>query len=279
MPKSVEVDVASLSNEELDKLLASIDDDETPGNEPSEVKAPESSEPTELTEPTEPTESLEPSKTEESPDVKVVEEPVKIPEVRLQEKSTYDALLERIAQLESRLPSLAEKEVIPPVPSKVDPEEFFAEPDKVMDTLEQNRRLRECAIQEKSVRDFNKLTDQTKSAILKIEPSFEQYIPEMAKYLATKGISADIINTFTQNPYAAHNVPVLTTMCDLAKIMKGNTGKPNTPHAVTAPQQRELSIARPGTVKAPSAGTKIHTADISQLSDAELNHIIEKGQI
>jgi len=276
MEKVTDVDVTSLSDEELDKLLESVDDadDSDHGEHPAQPDVEETPEP------------QVPEVVAKEPETAQKPEPVpEVPEpsrIETPEKTPYDLLLEKVALLESRLPPntvTPEKPIVVPPPVKVDPEEFFSTPEKVMDSLEENRKMREYAVQEKQLREFNKLTEQTKSAILKVEPTFEQYIPEMAEYLKTQGVNEGLVDAFKQNPYAAQNVPVLKTMCDLAKITKANKERSNNKPAITAPQQREISVARPGTVKAPPAGSKIHTADISRLSDAELDHIIEKGHL
>lgn len=294
--KVTDVDVSKLSDSELDDLLKRVDEEELP--EQSEYPEPVD----EVYDDTEGVEIAPPPTVvvaeEKAPEIAVqptaevkVEEPVK--EIASAEIApptidpTLKALYDKIEGLEKRLAQPAQSQPqgytpqpATPTPTPIAPEEFFENPDAVIERKMAEHQDRQAATRELQIREFNRRTETTKQQIQSIMPDFETYVPEMASYLKDQGIDEGLVQAFSQNPYAAQNTPMLRMLADVAKERKLRADletKRRQPAPVTPPPQ-EHAVVKPGTVRSAPGSHTVH-ADMSKYSDAELQQLIEKGRL
>lgn len=291
--KVTEVDVSKLSDEELEKLLSDVDEgdlkESTAGTEYEETGFGC----TDFQPVAETTEADENSSVDEDEAIidggeEVVEDVVKEPKEPEEPKKAdtkvdedRERLYAKIRELEEKVQGIdsatqlrPEQQATENGANKMNPEQFFENPDQAIEQKLLEIEARKIAAHEKAVREFNRRTEETKTIVLKQVPEFETYVNDMADYLKTRGMGDEtVLNEFKKNPYAAQNVPALIMLADIAK----SKHRSKKPAKVTQPSP---SVIRPGKVK-PETGSKvIVTAEsIKNLSDEQLNSIIEKGRL
>lgn len=292
--KVTEVDVSKLSDEELEKLLGDVDEgDLTESHSGMEYEetgfgctdfqpvAEKAQKTTEEEDDTldEGEEDVEDEAEDEAEEPKVDEEfkkdSTKVDEDREKLYAKIRELEEKVQGIDSATQSRPEQQASETGANKMNPEQFFENPDQAIEQKLSEIEARKMAAQEKAIREFNKKTEETKSVVLKQVPEFETYVNDIAEYLKTRGMGDEtVLNEFKKNPYAAQNVPALIMLADIAKANKPRNKKPA---KVTQPSP---SVIRPGKVK-PQTDSKVTvTAEsIKNLSDEQLNSIIEKGRL
>ena len=279
MNKDVEVD--KLSDEELDALLKDVDEGDLEESIPKmeyedtgfgftdfQPAKAEVKEPVENTE--EPVENTEETVENTEETVKKVEETI---------DTEKEKLYAKIRELEEKVNGfnrVTQTDEPKQDGSKIEPEQFFENPDAAIEQKLDEIQARRLAEQEKAIRVFNAKTEETKKTLLSQVPDFEEYVDDIADYMKKRGMGDDkLLSEFKKNPYAAQNVPALVMLADIAKATK----KPKA--ATVTPPKSAPSVLRPSKVKPESATSKVTvTAEtIKNLSDEQLNQLIDKGRL